>query len=100
MLDDLVLLPAMSHEYKKSQIGYAHWEPDELDRMVSEFVSYHVKGFKKGEDNGAASTTVKVSPSWRNKSYSKLLNDPSHSACQHWIEKGSSEQTFRLGIWS
>ena len=73
-LEDLVILPAMEHEYKKQHMGGTldYWEEDELEQMASNLVCYHVRGFKKGEAERIVSSRFRVLPQWRNKNEMEL----------------------------
>ena len=94
-LEDIVLLPAMSHEYKKQRLGGTldYQEEDELEQMAAKLVCYHVKGFKKGETGRDVSAKFQVLLKWRNKMFKELLGDcrQFENCNQHCLEKRSSE---------
>ena len=78
-LEDIVLLPAMSHEYKKQHMGGTldYRGEDMLEEMASNLVCYHVRGLKKGEAVRAVVAKVQVLPHWREKTYEQLMRSKS-----------------------
>ena len=74
MLEDLVIWPAMTYEYKKQHMGGSldGYEEDELEEMATELVCYHVKGFKDGKADEVINAEIQVLPTWKNKSPREL----------------------------
>ena len=70
-LEDLGLLPAMTHEYKKQHMGGTldGWDDDqdELEEIATKLVCYHVKGFKDGKADEVIKAEIQVLPNWKNK---------------------------------
>merc|ERR1711936_134724 len=86
-LEDLVILPPMSHEYKKQHMGGTldWWEEDELEEMATELVCYHVEGFKDKKPEKVVTAKVQILPQWRMKTRLQLMRGKVKSELESYI---------------